>query len=144
MHHIHSPLRSIGLHMILMLPLFVYGCGKESGEEKEPVSSFEERFPDLYLSTESESSERAAILPTEGSEDATAVIGVVSLPEDESSDADGRDYLPELQTEWVITVSPATDTTLNVQEVGESCSSNTGSRELSSAPTSFRRSRRTS
>ncbi|MEZ5942138.1 MAG: cell division protein ZipA C-terminal FtsZ-binding domain-containing protein [Planctomycetaceae bacterium] len=83
------------------------------------MSNFEERFPDLYLSTESESRERAAILPTEGSEDATAVLGIVSLPENESSDADVEEYLPEQQTEWVITVSPALDTTLNAQEVAK-------------------------
>lgn len=110
-----SPTSTLIQRFALALALSFCGCG----DKKAPVSDLEERFPDLYISTESESRERAAILPTEGSEDATAVLGTIPLPTDQISVFDLKEYLPDKQTEWVITVSPATVTMMNARDVSK-------------------------
>src|SRR5687768_12303959 len=57
---------------------------------------------DFYLAPESESVARAvSLLPTKGSEDASSVLGMISIP-----DAEEPEYLPTKTSEWIVYVDP--------------------------------------
>jgi cell division protein ZipA len=71
---------------------------------------------ELFESTASESSERAALVPTVPSEDVSHLLGKID-PRQE--DADNGEYLPCSVTEWVVDISWKGDIARNAEEIAE-------------------------
>lgn len=67
----------------------------------------------IYISTASQSEERARQLPTEPSEDVSALLGQISLPTEPRESV--REYLPNSTLEWV--VHATLETPLEAKEV---------------------------
>ncbi len=67
----------------------------------------------FYLSTASESDNRARLLSTEPSEDVSYLLGQISLPTEQLDEIE--DYLPNSDLEWV--VHATFDKPLNAEEV---------------------------
>lgn len=64
------------------------------------------RFGDLYVSPASESAQRAALLPIEGSEDMSSLLEIIPVSGLTSSDRE--EYLPCPASEWIVRASFAT------------------------------------
>jgi hypothetical protein len=90
----------VGIPILLILTLWGY----ETLNYKEIAMSESKPDPpmigDLYLAPSSQSAKRAAILPTKGSEDATSLLGEVSISRQLKTEAE--EYLPNSATEWVV------------------------------------------
>lgn len=92
----------LALVVLLAAVLPFSGCGSNSGKATDMSDVDEESQADkLYLSTSTESAKRASVLPIEGSEDKTSILGHFNRsPPQESSDS--NEYLPNPVVEWVV------------------------------------------
>jgi cell division protein ZipA len=91
--------------LITTIRNFISRCKDPATRTKPPgaMSPHEPDLPkigDLFLSPESQSAERASILPTEGTEDASPILGEITPPVSEN-EALG-DYLPNPAVAWIV------------------------------------------
>lgn len=76
------------------------GCHHE-----EPSVSDQDPLDGLYLSTSSQSQARAeAVLPAQGSEDVSHLLGTITIPNATARDEERDNYLPEEATDWIVDV----------------------------------------
>ena len=99
---------------LLALSITYLGCIEERQSKKvsnpDPRDAPEAGF---YVSSATQSAERASVLPTTGSEDVSDLLGTISIPL--ANGEASKDYLPNPTVQWVVTVS--IDQVLTAKEV---------------------------
>jgi cell division protein ZipA len=107
--------------LALVFCITAIGCGKsEMASEQEIPKHQQGRLivGDLVLTPESESQKRAAILPTEPTENARHILGKIDLPTGPPWD-EKRDYLPEPAVSWIVDVQIEGDPRLEPKQVSD-------------------------
>ncbi len=78
------------------------GCNRSSNEgtEMDKQNNEQTQYRDLYISTETQSASRASVLPTEGSEDVSSLLGEIAPPKPTRTNTE--EYLPNPAVEWIV------------------------------------------
>jgi cell division protein ZipA len=103
----------------LMLCGLLIGCGGSQNADHPVVGKDGQNrivVGDLELTPASENHRRAALLGTEGSEDARHILGMIDLPARAISE-DEKDYLPEPAVSWVLDIRFPGDPQLDPEAV---------------------------
>ena len=80
----------------------ISGAANEVPQDAEPGSEDPNiSVGDLHVTTETESRQRASVLPTSGSEDASVMLGEIAVSGCEEREAP-LEYLPDATTEWIV------------------------------------------
>lgn len=102
----------------VLATLLFQNCDKDKKETTSVPEAKSEPagIGNLQITTASESSKRAAILPTKGSEDMSSLLGKIAVPVPEQANPSANEYLPNPAVEWIIQVTP--DKPLRAREIG--------------------------